>query len=191
MRGLGIGALALSLSIGVHALVFYNADFSTYEAGKSDKNTSVTAKFRKVVPPKKVPEIPKPKPKPKKVVQKKKPVPEPEPIVEPEEEIIEEVAQLDDVTTEREKKHYLSLVMDCIERCKYYPTMARRRGISGEIEVNMTLLPNGEVENLEIDGGHGILCDAVREAVMKASPLPPPPGNESYPVRIKIDFALK
>jgi len=191
VKDFAIATLALAVSIGFHAAFFNNAELISIESGKSDKSTSVKAKFRKIVKPKKIQEIPKPKPK--KVVKKEIPAPveEPEPVVEPEEEISEEVAQLDEEETEREKKHYLSVVMDCIERCKYYPAAARRRGITGEIEVHMTLLPNGEVESLVVEGKDNILCDAAREAVQKASPLPPPPSGAPYPVKLKMEFALQ
>jgi len=192
VRDYGIYFIAILFSASAHAAILHNDSKLLYEAGSSiEKNVTVAKikfKKRKAIPKPPPKEIPKPKP-----VSKKRSVkPKPEPLPEPEkvEEVLEEVAEVDTEAVERERKHFLSLVMNCIEKCKYYPSSARRRGMNGEVTVDFTLMPNGQVEGIDVVGRHKVLCMAAAEAVKKAQ-LPTPPGNEPYKVKFVMEYALE
>lgn len=176
----------------------------------------VTEKIPEPPKPKLEPK-PKPKPKPKKVPipepepepipepePKPAPEPEPEPIVEPEpvpepvaqnepEPVIEEAPppapKVDAEKIEMEKQRYLTEVMDIIEKNKYYPRSARRRGMEGVVRVSFTILSEGNIKSLKVHEGHGILRKAAEEAVKKSLPLPEPSNTVFCP--LEIDFAME
>ncbi|MCN4144990.1 MAG: energy transducer TonB [Thiohalomonas sp.] len=49
--------------------------------------------------------------------------------------------------------------------------MARKRKIEGEIQVSFTLLPNGDIKNLMINGKRSILKKATKNAIDYALPM--------------------
>jgi protein TonB len=58
-----------------------------------------------------------------------------------------------------------------------YPEAARREKIYGKLQLTVTILPNGNVESIEISrsSGHSILDAAAMRIVKLASPFPPLP----------------
>ena len=175
---------------------------------------------RKIVKSKPTPR-PKPRPKPKIKPKPKpkpgpKPTPEPEPVVEPEpivekapeppapkppsapaqapEQVAEvEPPAVDVERIEQEKRMYLAMVIDKIEKNKYYPRAARRRGLQGNIKVTLTILDKGNVRHVKVRGGCGILRKAAEEAVRKSLPLPEPPDTVFCPLEVEyaMEFALR
>ncbi len=93
----------------------------------------------------------------------------------------------------RERDEYLSMILSCIEKEKFYPRSARRRGIQADVDVRFTILSNGNVENIHIGASHTILKRAAKEALLNASPLPRPPKSISGAMNVeyKMEFALK
>ena len=67
-----------------------------------------------------------------------------------------------------------SLVRNHLERFKFYPMSARRRGIVGEVEVAFELSARGQANMLKIltASGYRVLDDAALEAVRRAVPFP-------------------
>lgn len=61
-----------------------------------------------------------------------------------------------------------------LDRARYYPRLARRRGIEGEVRLRFRISPAGEVEKVEIlkGSGHALLDSASIRTVYRAAPLP-------------------
>jgi TonB family protein len=75
-------------------------------------------------------------------------------------------------------------VREHLERFKYYPVSARRRGIEGAVEVSFALDALGRAEALQVIAGSGypILDDAALETVRRAQPFPV--GGGAYRFRL-------
>jgi len=150
--------------------------------------------------PKKKPK-PKPKPKPVKKVQKvkKKPTPPVQAVAQNTIPPVKEVvvspvqSQADKRLIEQTRKNYQALLMRHIEVHKHYPRVARKRKIEGKIQVSFTLLGNGTIKNLMINGKRSILKKATKNALNNALPMPRPPKKLSLPMEIKfyMNYFLK
>lgn len=150
--------------------------------------------------PKKKPK-PKPKPKPVKKVQKVKvkPTPAAQPVAHNTIPPVKEVkispvqSKADQRLIEQTRKSYQALLMRHIEVHKHYPRVARKRKIEGKIQVSFTLLANGDIKNLMINGKRSILKKATKNAIDYALPMPQPPKNLSLPMDIKfyMNYFLK
>lgn len=147
-----------------------------------------------------VPEIKpvrKPKPKPKPIIK-----PVPTSIEEPEtkEPLEEQIASssytkarlekpaLDQVVLENVRESYLLRMLAHIDRHKFYPRKARRRGIEGEVKIAFYLHKDGSITDLQVSGGSKVLRKAAKQAVQKALSLPLPP--ESIPLQKQIRFGM-
>jgi protein TonB len=84
------------------------------------------------------------------------------------------------------RKSYYGLLMRHIEVHKHYPRIARKRRIEDKILVSFTLLANGSIENLQINGKRSILEKATMNAINDALPMPSPPKELSLPLKIKF-----
>ncbi|MFQ5935137.1 MAG: TonB family protein [Acidiferrobacterales bacterium] len=60
-----------------------------------------------------------------------------------------------------------------------YPDEARRRGLSGQLRLDVALNPDGSVNTITVrkSSGHAVLDDAARRIVQLAAPFPPFPQN--------------
>jgi len=83
-------------------------------------------------------------------------------------------------------------VLDSIEKQKHYPRVARRRRLTGDVEVHFVLLPGGTVKDISTSGAHKVLRRAAEQAVQQASPFLTPPAGLSLPreVRYIMRFEL-
>ena len=65
-------------------------------------------------------------------------------------------------------------IQAALDRARYYPRLARRRGIEGEVRLRFRISPAGEVESVEIlkGSGHALLDSASIRTVYRAAPLP-------------------
>jgi protein TonB len=74
---------------------------------------------------------------------------------------------------------YLAQVFAALERHKYYPATARRRGLSGRVVLQFVILPDGQVVNPQIteQNGSSPFGEAALTALRRASPLPAFPPN--------------
>lgn len=163
--------------------------------------------------------LPKPKPKP---LKKKKPIPKPvvkkrqvkpkppkktqkpvpvkqaiSPATRPDaQKAIQPspiVAKIDPRLIEQTRMTYHALLMRHIEVHKHYPRVARRRKIQGEIMVSFTLLKDGLIKNLLVNGKKSILKKASQSAIANALPMPSPPKELSLPMEVKftMNYFLK
>jgi TonB family protein len=66
------------------------------------------------------------------------------------------------------------LIQAALEKAKIYPRMARERGIEGVVMVRFKVLPNGEVEKVDVikSSGSDILDTASVRTVYRAAPIP-------------------
>jgi TonB family protein len=90
-----------------------------------------------------------------------------------------------------------TMVIGKIENAKIYPEVAKRIGIEGDVFVRFTILPDGEVGEIELLQPvklHTILKKAAIKTIRDASPyLPIPPGMKSEEIlemKVKISYKL-
>lgn len=82
--------------------------------------------------------------------------------------------------------HDLDLVRRHLERFKFYPEDARRRGIGGDVDVGFRLTDGGRVAQLRIasSSGYALLDRAAEAIVTRAVPFPVDTGH--YRVRLRF-----
>lgn len=82
--------------------------------------------------------------------------------------------------------HDLDLVRRHLERFKYYPEDARRRGIGGDVDIGFRLTHGGRVAQVKIDAssGYALLDRAAKAIVVRAVPFPVDKGR--YRVRLRF-----
>lgn len=90
----------------------------------------------------------------------------------------------DPALIEQAKQEYLRRLMAHIEAHKEYPRAARRRRIEGDVRVAFSLLEGGRIARLSTDGGHRLLGEAARQAVVQAAPMPVPPESLTLPWQV-------
>ncbi len=79
-----------------------------------------------------------------------------------------------------------------IEANKFYPTLARRRGIQGTVRMSFRVECDGTLGAVTGEGGHLLLKSAATEAVEKSFPMKPPPGMACpKEIALSIKFALE
>jgi TonB family protein len=90
----------------------------------------------------------------------------------------------DGFTTEQWRQLYIA-----IERAKNYPRFARERGIEGTVLVRFRVLPNGEIEKVDVikSSGSDILDTASVRTVYRAAPMPYVNGW----VEVPMSYVLK
>ena len=92
---------------------------------------------------------------------------------------------------EQQQNEYLRRLMGHIERHKFYPQAARRRGLQAVVKIGFELLADGQIKNLRIAEGHKLLRSAAEEAVSRALPLPRPPESVATPLAINFSMAYQ
>jgi protein TonB len=185
-------------SVMVHGALFITlADPLLDLSGITDReptDRSINISLQRPAPPEVV-QQPEPKPR---VTATPEPQtkPEPKPKVEPappRPEVTESAevgeALMASDARKQEFQSYLSQILAKIERNKHYPRMARRRGTEGAIQVNFTVLGDGNIRTLQLHGGHKLLSTAARNAINKSIPLPSPPRSP-YQVAFTMKFEL-
>jgi len=91
---------------------------------------------------------------------------------------------------------FIGQVRQRIANAKYYPRMARRRGMEGQPIIAFTLDRGGRLMkvNLSHTSGYQLLDQAALDAVHKAVPYPEIPPDlkiETYQFKLPISFILK
>jgi len=82
------------------------------------------------------------------------------------------------------QKHYMALLLNHIEEHKFYPRVARKRGLEGSLRVSFRLLSKNKIAGLEIRGGHKLLRKSAEKAVRSALPMPDIPGQLELPMQV-------
>ena len=202
-------AIVASLSLHLLAVAAWSKQTLLTAAENSDDQQPLFVQLSFPQPPVEIPEAiveppppivekkPKPKPKPK---QKPKPVPKPvtpPPVAKP--KIVEEVAAMQPPpppvrsSSKGVREAYLAKLLARIEQNKFYPTIARRRALQGEILVSFKLGCDGSVKGLNISGKHNLLRKAANKAVAASLPLPniPPEIDCPLPVSYAMAYTLE
>jgi len=90
---------------------------------------------------------------------------------------------------------YLAGFRQRIQEQVVYPLAARRRGLTGRVEVDVLLEPTGRVRDVTIaaSSSHAMLDEAAIEAVRSLTPVPLPDGlpRRLLRVRLPIVFDLR
>lgn len=91
---------------------------------------------------------------------------------------------------------FKTMVRTKIERAKFYPMWARKRGFEGVVGVKFTIQPDGSVKDVNVvKPCHcDVLNKAACEAIMKAAPFNPKPKDiegKEMPMEIDISFKLE
>ncbi len=93
--------------------------------------------------------------------------------------------------TPDEIEAYKNLVRRLIASRKHYPTMARRRGLEGDVTVQLRIADDGGLDAVQAAGRGGRLFErAALDAVRLAVPFPPPPpefGDFEVVIRYRLD----
>jgi len=88
------------------------------------------------------------------------------------------------------KSNYLAQLLLHIEKHKYYPAAAKRRGIQGSVDISFWLSHSGEMQTLRVEGDNKLLRKAAEKAVMAALPFPSTPP-ESLDIVFSMNYALQ
>ncbi len=90
---------------------------------------------------------------------------------------------------------YLARLRRLIQEALRYPPAARRRGLTGTVQLEITMLPNGAIDSVLLlrSSSHPILDEAALDAVRALPPLPFPAGLDarSLTVRLPVVFELQ
>ncbi len=89
------------------------------------------------------------------------------------------------------KKYYQTLYA-IIERNKYYPSEAKRRGEEGTPVVKVTIGEDGKIQEIVLikSSGSTILDKEVVNLLRSIGKFPPPPGGRSITVNIAVEYSL-
>ena len=97
---------------------------------------------------------------------------------------------------QQERQHYLAALAAKINRRKYYPAAARRRGEEGRVVVRFVVRADGELTDLGIveSSGSRRLDAAALKTLRRVSPFRPLPEvleRDHWPISVPIAFSLK
>lgn len=70
---------------------------------------------------------------------------------------------------------------------RYYPTLARRRGIEGTVGLSLTIAADGSVAVRVVRSADPSLDEAARQAVLASAPLPVVPGRLDLDLEYRLD----
>lgn len=98
-----------------------------------------------------------------------------------------DVAPVTDEALQRDR--YLAIILEHIDKHKYYPRTARRRGSEGVVHISFVLLHSGEIRSLQVSGENRNLCKAAKSTMREALPLPSPPEGITFPM--SVEFGMK
>jgi protein TonB len=142
---------------------------------------------------------PKPRPKPAprkppvaKVAETKPPAPE-QTAAAARAETVATKPVLAHVAVINERENYLARLLAHIDSHKFYPRSARRRGVTGEVQVSFYLQRDGAVRDLRITGGSKLLRQAAKQAIQNALSMPVPAEKIDLqePIRFGMVYRLE
>ncbi|MDD2358023.1 MAG: energy transducer TonB [Thiovulaceae bacterium] len=138
--------------------------------------------------------LPKPLPKPveEKLVEKPKELVKP---VEPALKAPKSEPKITGVDTKNIKSKYLGALYQSIDKLKVYPKNAKRLGQSGTAKVTFTVLADGTITNISINGGSGfeMLDDAAKKILItlaKTAPIPKELKEESMTITVPVVYTI-
>jgi periplasmic protein TonB len=87
---------------------------------------------------------------------------------------------------------YLASFRRRIQELVVYPLSARRRGVTGKVEVEVVLEPTGRVRDVAVvaSSAHSMLDDAALDAVRSLPPVPLPENLPRRPLRVRLPIVF-
>jgi protein TonB len=203
-------AWALAASLTIHGALIWRVSTAAADGGQGTPAPVVTrVRFNStgsapsapttVTPP----EPAKPKPPEKTKEKAAVPIPEPKPkasestesamAAAPTGSLASTAAVAGSASAAEVRQAWRNQLLAHIERKKFYPEAARRRGVTGGVRVEFIVGPGGTVSGLGCSAGPAVLNEAACEAVRRSVPLPLPPPEIAFPVSVSfiMEFALK
>ena len=79
----------------------------------------------------------------------------------------------------KEMDNFLAEILMRIEKAKYYPSVARKRGMTGTITCKFSIFPDGSVKDISLvkSSKYKLLNKAAVEAIKKGAPYPDFPSS--------------
>lgn len=90
-------------------------------------------------------------------------------------------------TTKIDSSAFESMIKNRINQYKFYPPIAKNRGIEGVIQASFVILPNGNVSEISVSGPNA-LKGAAREAITRAFPIDVRNSPVSLPATMHISL---
>jgi protein TonB len=105
-------------------------------------------------------------------------------------------AGLESATAAMARVKYEQVLAAWIERHKYYPLIARRRGLQGTSSLKIALRRDGSIatSRLALTSRHEVLDDAALDIVRRSAPFPAVPENvrgDTFEFAVPIRFTLE
>jgi len=90
---------------------------------------------------------------------------------------------------------YLGRLRTRVQESLRYPLAARRRGLSGTVNLEIVIRPDGAISGVAVtdSSSHGVLDDAAVKAIRRLAPEPFPPDVQPRALRVRLPvvFALE
>jgi protein TonB len=90
------------------------------------------------------------------------------------------------VDVDQLRQNYVARILAHVEPHKFYPRMARRRDIQGEVRLTINVDCQGGLLSHESGGAHKLLENSATKALAQALPLPTPPDELGCPLHIEF-----
>jgi len=136
-----------------------------------------------------------PKPKPKKVVKKKAKKQK----IKKKKKVVKKKRKASRASSRRatlsrvdpnKKSRFLASIRAKINRAKSYPRIAQKRGMQGAVKVRFTILKNGHVGNITVNGPK-VFHNSAKRAVKKAFPISVKNAPLSLPTTVNLTLRYK
>ncbi|WP_175527605.1 MULTISPECIES: TonB family protein [Marinobacterium] len=89
------------------------------------------------------------------------------------------------------KPSYAQRLTQRIEQYKTYPRRARERGLSDEVLFSVSVNDTGEMQAFHWLEGHTAFRTSTLQAVRRALPYPPDPGQAPVSVQVRMIYSLQ
>jgi periplasmic protein TonB len=88
---------------------------------------------------------------------------------------------------------YLNRFRQRVQETMSYPSSARRRGISGTVQLEVSIDVTGRVRDVEVSASsaHAVLDEAAVDAVRRMAPLPFPVNVPPRPLRVRLPLVFE
>jgi TonB family protein len=89
---------------------------------------------------------------------------------------------------------YIALLLRRLEEKKVYPLAMRKRGITGDVALSLTIRPDGSLGGLRAGENppHPFLAEAALQTARSAAPFPVWEGHRGeYSLRVTMRFQLE
>lgn len=88
---------------------------------------------------------------------------------------------------------YLARFRQRVQDALVYPLAARRRGLSGAVELEVLIDPGGRVQNVAVSSSssHALLDEAAADTVRQMAPVPMPETLPARPLKVKLPLVFE